>query len=173
MPAPTVLSPALQHRWLVEHIPFRVQATIIALPMKGPWAVPRRFLKPEDVTELCTQSAIFNGRLAAMRWLIMFVGISESKGAPAEAAIRNIKEDVRIDRFDGGVLIDRKSKEASALARMWKGCSQAISHPTQDTNHPKIGREELTEAFIIVAEHLQNTIYRSKRLNLLQLTLGR
>jgi hypothetical protein len=74
--------------------------------------------------------------MTAMRCLIMFVGVSGSKGVPELAQIR-LATDVRIDRLDGGILFDLFSPEALVLERGWRGCSQATSHPTQDTHHPR------------------------------------
>jgi hypothetical protein len=80
---------------------------------------------------------------------------------------RSIRTVMRIDRIDGGVLFDIKGAAASKLASAYKACSQACSHPTVDTNHPKIGEPELIEALTIIVNHLQSTIYDHKKLRLL------
>jgi hypothetical protein len=66
---------------------------------------------------------------------------------------------MRIDRILGGDLIKPSSPEALTLAPVWKGCSQASSHATTDTNHPDIREPVLAQALQIVVDHLQSTIY--------------
>jgi hypothetical protein len=42
---------------------------------------------------------------------------------------------------------------------VWKGCSQASSHATNEQNHPAVSdRKELPEALTVVLNHLQETI---------------
>ena len=108
--------------------------------------------------------------MTAMRWLIMFVGVSGVRHAPAEAKMR-LPTDMRIDRLDGGVLFDLSIPEASVLEKVWRGCSQATSHPTQDTNHPDVSPRSLSVALQIVISHLERTIYAAKGRSLLNDTL--
>ena len=108
--------------------------------------------------------------MTAMRWLIMFVGVSGEIGVPMMAQLRLIT-DVRIDRLDGGVPFDLSSPEASVLEKVWRGCSQATSHPTQDTNHPDVTVKPLAKALHIVIAHLERTIYAAKARSLLNDTL--
>lgn len=106
-----------------------------------------------------------------MRWLIMFVGISERNGTPVRYKVSRPTH-VVIEQFDGGVAILLNTGEAQALAQVWLGCSQATSPPTQGTNHPDIGEKALANAFQIIVSHLQKTIYDHARMDLAKVTLG-
>ena len=108
--------------------------------------------------------------MTAMRWLILFVGVSGKDNAPVEARFR-LPTDMRIDRLDGGILFDLNSPEAIVLEKIWRGCSQATSHPTQDTNHPNVEVGPLAEALQIIITHLERTIYAAKGRSLLHDTL--
>jgi hypothetical protein len=69
-------------------------------------------------------------------------------------------EDVRIDVFDGGYLLDPLTPDGRYLADVWKGCTQASSHATNAYNHPSVDdRTVIPKALKIVLDHLQNTIY--------------
>ena len=58
-------------------------------------------------------------------------------------------------------LLDHRALEAQLLGSVWKGCSQASSHATNEYKHPSVSDgKELPEALTIIAEHLQNTIYQ-------------
>jgi hypothetical protein len=81
----------------------------------------------------CLSTAVFEGRLAGMRWLIEFVGISELNGKPRRPNRQDV--DVSIAKIARGHEIDLASPEAVLLSKVWKGCSQASGHPTQDSNH--------------------------------------
>jgi hypothetical protein len=59
------------------------------------------------------------------------------------------------------------AKFSKILAKVWKGCSQASGHPTQDTNHPPVNPKALDEALRIIVEHLGRTIYSGGLANLL------
>jgi len=100
----------------------------------------------------------------------MFVGIQERNGVAVEATLR-LTTDMRIDAISGGVLMDTNAPEALILARVWKGCSQATSHPTQDTNHPDVSEEPLAEALHIIIYHLEKTIYAANGRNLFNSTI--
>jgi hypothetical protein len=81
-----------QNEWLVKHIPHRVRAATARLQMeKSPLQV-QALIDPEGRDEKdkiywrCATDSIWEGRLAATRWLIEFVGIkrSEKNGQPSE-----------------------------------------------------------------------------------------
>jgi len=80
--------------------------------------------------------------------------------------------DVRIDRLDGGILFPTGHLDAMKLGLVWRGCSQATSHPTQDSDHPPIGDDKIAEALEIVIAHLETTIYAHAQADLRKLTLG-
>ena len=108
--------------------------------------------------------------MTAMRWLILFVGVAGKDKVPVRAQLR-LPTDMRIDRLDGGVPFDLSFPEALVLEKIWRGCSQATSHPTQDTNHPDVTVGPLAEALHIVIDHLQRTVYAAKGRSLLTDTL--
>lgn len=168
------LPPEKQERWLIEHIPHRIRAVLPGLPMHAPWNLMRKKLVLETIDDQiafrCTGNSVWEGRMTAMRWLILFVGIQEEGGFAIEARLRK-PTDMRIDAIRGGLVLTPSRPEAQKLALIWKGCSQATSHPTQDTNHPDVSERPLAEALEIVIEHLQTTIYSANRRSLLQDTL--
>lgn len=94
-----------------------------------------------------------------MRWLIEFVGVVDSKGKPGRPNRRSV--DVSIAQIMGGREIDLGSVEALLLSKVWKGCSQASGHPTQDSNHPPVDEKALDEAMRVIIAHIQKTIYSS------------
>ena len=105
----------------------------------------------------CIGNAAWEGRMAGMRWLIEFVGIVDSKGKPDRPNRRTV--DVSVTHIAGGREIDLAAPEAIVLSRVWKGCSQASGHPTQDSNHPPVDERALDEAMRIIISHLERTIY--------------
>ena len=109
----------------------------------------------------CATDSIWEGRLAATRWLVEFIGIKrDGNGKATEHKKQKGSKDVRIDNFDGGKLFDLADPNAQLLADVWKGCSQASSHATNEYNHPAVSdRKELPAALTIVLNHLQDTIY--------------
>jgi hypothetical protein len=144
-----------QKKWLETHIPHRVRAAIARLNrLENSVLRVRAFIDPvpktaeEKVYWRCATDSIWEGRLAATRWLIEFVGIKQGKGG-------KYPDDVHIQDFDGGVPLNRQT-----LASVWKGCSQASSHPTSG-NHPAVDEKHLANSLAIVLEHLQNTIYQT------------
>ena len=71
--------------WLAEHIPHRVRAAIARLPMESSILRVTATIDPKCLTEQqkiywrCAADSIWEGRLAATRWLIEFVGIKQGK----------------------------------------------------------------------------------------------
>lgn len=136
--------------------------------MQGSLLQAEAFIDPELRTERdeiywrCATDSIWEGRLAATRWLIEFVGIKQGEnGKPTECKRKNNSKDVRIDDLDGGKPFDPSSPSAQCSADVWKGCSQASSHATNEHNHPRVGdRNELPAALTIILNHLQDTVYK-------------
>ncbi len=160
-----------QGEWIAKHIPHRVRAAIARLPMNNSILEVEAAIDPElrtdqdEVYWRCATDSIWEGRLAATRWLIGFVGIKADKnGRKTECKKKGSKEkgakDVRIDEFGGGELFNLCNPHAQLLADVWKGCSQASSHATNEYNHPSVcDRKELTETLTVILKHLQDTIY--------------
>ena len=156
-----------QSEWIGKHLPHRVRAAIARLPMEnsllGVCASidPERRTDRDEVYWRCATDSIWEGRLAATRWLIEFVGVKRNENG--KAAVSKKKpgaKDVRIDDLDGGRLFDLSDPNAQLLADVWKGCSQASSHATNEYNHPAVRDwKELPDALTVVLNHLQDTIY--------------
>jgi hypothetical protein len=122
-----------------------------------------------NVEAHCVLIAALEGRMAAIRWLIEFVGICDRNTKPGRPTLR--KTDVSTTSIQGGKLIDCSSPDATTLAKVWKACSQASAHPTWDTNHPPINSQTLDEALRIIVNHLNATIYSVNARNLVAETL--
>lgn len=153
-----------QSEWRTKHIPHRVRAAIARLPMEQSLLRVTATIDPAPRTDLeriywrCSTDSIWEGRLAATRWLIEFVGIKQDRsGNPA--CTKKGMHDVRIDDFDGGALLVPSTPNGQRLADVWKGCTQASSHATNAYNHPKIDETVLAGALKAILDQLQNTIY--------------
>ena len=107
----------------------------------------------------CIGRSIDEGRKAAMRWLIEFVGVRLDKnGNPAAPKPHENGKSVTI-REVGGIMFDTTSKDALKLGKIWQACSQASLHPTTDTKHDPVGPDELASALQIVIAHLETALY--------------
>ena len=156
-----------QSEWITRHIAHRVRAAIARLPLENSLLRVKASIDPERRTDRdevywrCATDSIWEGRLAATRWLIEFVGIKRNDdGKATECKKKRGSKDVRIDDLDGGKLFDLSSPHAQLLADVWKGCSQASSHATNEYNHPAVSdQKELPDALTMILNHLQDTIY--------------
>ena len=166
------MNPEEQNQWLVQHIPHRLRACLA-------FSDVQKELMPDtadqesqrNIEAYCLLIAALEGRMAAIRWLIEFVGICDRNGKPGRPTLR--KTDVSITSIQGGKLIDCSSPDATILADVWKACSQASAHPTSDTNHPPINRQTLDAALRIIVKHLEQTIYSADPDKLTALMLAR
>jgi hypothetical protein len=165
---PLVLSPisdSERAEWLTRHIPDRVRACLYGLPMKAPWRLPAvgvSYLSPEVG---CLLVGTHEGRMTALRWLILFIGLKGEKSLRPAVEELTRETDMRIDRL-GGAVFPVGRAEAQILARAWIGCSQATSHPTLGTKHPPVDPPVLAVALAIVIEHLQREVYAPNRRDL-------
>lgn len=158
-----MLNAADQAKWRHEHIPRRVRVAIAHSDMRHtPLDVITSINVPlstrdEQINWRCAGDAIWEARLTATRWLIYLVG-ARRKGKPKDS---NHPKDIDLTDFDGGEanLFDRNCADAQFLIDIWKGCSQASSHPTNDSNHPDVREGPLAQALTIIVKHLQTTIY--------------
>jgi hypothetical protein len=158
--------PKVQTDWLVQHVPHRIRAALT-------WTnylektLPELPLPPDQMIERAgffSGMAVWEGKHAAMRWLIEFIGItSNDSGEPNDPRkVRKKKQKMSHARFDvditdlpGGEYFDHTNDDAKFLARIWKGCSQATGHPTHGSKHPSISKPELEKALLIVMNHLR------------------
>ena len=76
----------------------------------------------------CPLSSVSEGRFAAMRWLIEFVGVALDRDGNVCRPHRR-PPDVAITHLLGGKEFDLVSDEAKFLSKVWKACSQAGGHP--------------------------------------------
>jgi len=168
------MDPDEQTQWLTTHIPHRVRAATARLDMTRSLLGVRALIDPEcrTVTDKvywrCSTDSIWEGRLAATRWLIEFVGIKEGpEGNPAVAGKSKHGKDVRIDDLEGGELFDHSTDQGRRLASLWKGCSQASGHATKAYDHPSVSdKKELPDGLAIILDHLQRTIYQKAGMNI-------
>jgi len=163
------MTPQEQREWLLGHIPYRIRAVLPGIPMKAPWLVQVEptIMQPRPFPNHCVWAALHEGRLAAMRWLIEFVGIKEKEGHAVNSKSRSPRvTDAYIDAFPGGILFTPSRVDAQILASLWKGCSQASGHATHGTNHPDVSDRRLAEALTVIIAHLEQTIYRANGINL-------
>jgi hypothetical protein len=125
------------------------------------WGVPRSPDVPNRNFDVwCVDRSVDEGRKAAMRWLIEFVGVvANDKGDPVPVRPHPNGKSVTIEQV-GGRMFDTKSQGARNLAEIWQACTQASSHPTADTNHPPVAPQDLATALAIVIAHLENTLYK-------------
>ena len=159
---------AEQARWLKNHIPHRIRAAGARLPMENSLLQVTAIMDPHPLTaqgrifwRFATDS-IFEGRLAAMRWLIEFIGVKENRqGQPAECRPSpKFPDDRFIEDISGGVFFSTNAPGAQLLAQVWGGCSQASSHATTDTHrHHPIDEKTLAEALTLIMDYLQAGIY--------------
>jgi hypothetical protein len=155
-----------QNEWLTKHIPHRVRAAIARIDMGNSILSANTLIDPvlrndEDrVYWRCSTDSIWEGRLTATRWLIEFVGIQQKGGSAIVYQKKRGSKDVRITDFDGGRLLSPSVSDGPFLASVWKGCSQAASHATNEYTHPSVDdRITLPKALGVLVDHLQNTIY--------------
>jgi len=154
-----------QSEWITKHIPHRVRAAIARMNMEDSLLRVKAFIDPALRTDedkifwRCSTDSIWEGRLAATRWLIEFIGISQDSNGNSIAP-KKLQNDVRIDEFDGGKLLDPLTPNGRCLADVWKGCTQASSHATNAYTHPPVDDQTvLPKALKIILDHLQDTIY--------------
>ena len=172
--------PRVENEWLYQHIPHRIRASLALTPRLG---------KILDATGLyselkanawrdCAAMGAWEGRLAATRWLIEFIGIVFDEATKLPKSHEQLRKqkirdrekklagqfDVDIEDLPGGEYfpITEKQDDAAFLAATWKGCSQATSHATSGSNHPLVSLSELERAQVLISEHLNRTIYSPK-----------
>lgn len=169
MPRPPILlGQTIQNQWLVQHIPHRIRAVLPGIPMRSPWFLNLSgHMHLDPFSWRCVGNSMWEGRLTAIRWLILFVGISANRQLqPIVAEMKHPQFDVRIDRFTGGRLLSPTTPEGRTLAQVYAGCSKATAHPTEGTNHPDTSEIALAGALHIVLPHLESTIYAANGLDL-------
>src|SRR4051812_42861955 len=169
--------------WYVQHIPHRVRSALAATEMlvsklqdrhgkenvRTAGFEARITSQADSVAVHCVDSAVWEGRLTATRWLIDFVGIScDRHGKPSRPGQR--PHDWRIDKM-GAVPFPLTGVDAQKLADVWLGCTKATSHPTRGSGHPPVDPTELNAAITIVVDYLDRVLYGPKGRSILADTL--
>jgi hypothetical protein len=162
------LNDAEKQSWLDQHVPHRICAALAGLPMPEKWAAPRPNLPNRNFSVWCADRSIDEGRKAAMRWLIEFVGVRDKNGKPAAPRPHDNGKSVTIQQV-GGRLFDTNSQCAPKLAKIWKACAQASLHPTTDTNHHPLREDDLAATLEIVIAHLETSLYKPSGRNLCEI----
>jgi len=145
--------------WLMQHVPHRVCAALAWLPMTE-WGVSRPTdLPTRDFRVWCVDRSVEEGRKAAMRWLIEFIGITPGKNdEPIPTEPHTNGKSVTIAQV-GGSMFDTKREEARKLAKISRACAQASMHPTAATNHHPLKEHDVVDALCIVIDHLETALY--------------
>lgn len=169
--------------WYVQHVPHRVRAAIagteiLVLKLQERFGKnnvrtagyeARVTCQADSVALLCTDNAVWGGRLTATRWLIDFLGISSDKhGNPSRPAQK--PHDWRVDKL-GAPFFPLTGADAQKLADIWLVCTKATSHPTRGSNHPPVNPNELNSAIVVIIEYLEKQLYLPKGRNILADTL--
>lgn len=167
------LSPTEQEVWLLQHIPHRICAISTWLELRGDWTMLRASYLPlhSDFHTWCIGRSVDEGRFAATRWLIEFVGIKmhrKRRRADRPKPIQGQEDEfVSIKKFHKGRLFPLRTRKSLILARVWKGCTQCSVHPTRDTSYPDVSPQKLAEALELMLTHLHESLYAPNRLGLL------
>ena len=146
----------------MQHIPHRICAALAWLPMPEKWAVPRPLDLPNrNFSVWSVDRWVDEGRKAAMRWLIEFVGVTfdAENDKPAPTKPHKNGKSVTIAQV-GGSMFDTKRQDARELAKIWQACTQASLHPTADTDHAPLEPRDLARALCIVIGHLETALYK-------------
>jgi len=147
-----------QSDWLQKHIPHRVRAALARVPLQEDLLNHQQYQsKKKEIEKRCEGDAIWEGRLAATRWLIEFIGVSAKKNGQPKLPSRHSR-DARIDDL-GGKIFDLNCSDARVLAKIWLGCSQGSSHATHASGHPPVNEKEISKALKIVMKHLDKQLY--------------
>ena len=161
-----VLTEEQANYWLNQHIRSRIFAAYAQPRWFRPWAETQ---SPEN-RELQQSlhfilQASWEGRHAAIRWLIEFVGvINDSEGQPKRSS-RKFDDDFRISDL-AGTEIALKSAEAEKLASLCYDLNKATSHPTHESDHDTITEERLRWAAQFLASYVNEQLYKPRGMTL-------
>ncbi len=124
--------------------------------------MPQEPILPKtDFHVWCICRSVDEGRKAAIRWLIEFIGITwDSKKKKAIVIEPHSNGKSVTIRQVGGTMFDPNHPEAFKLAKIWEACSQSSLHPTTDTGHCAVGEDEIATALEIVVRHLEISLYK-------------
>jgi hypothetical protein len=152
--------------WLQLHIPHRVRAALARLELLSEYLTTptpggpdlTKLSRDQNIRRRSEMNSVNEGRLAAIRWLIEFIGINSKRN------------DIVITDF-GGNRFDENSPDGQTLEDIWLGVSKAASHATDEYGHPNVSETRLCEAMKIIVSHLQKEVYTPRNLELLKTAL--
>ena len=169
MPTPIPMTPAILplgdiNSWLLRnsptnlggHLPNRIRILWANLPSLDRRLGTSPEPDPPDPMQIirrrCDTDAIWEGRLAALRWLIEFIGIKPAP--PHETDACSVWNFPDAEAFNPGPDFD-------FLRDMWTSCTKASSHSTHNSGHTPITNAEFERARDLIAAHLNRTIYKN------------
>lgn len=160
----TPITPADIQDWLFRstptkprnHVPHRIRALWANLASLD----QRQKSSPESISSTrvqrirrrCETDAIWEGRIAALRWLIEFI---EIKPAP-----KHEKDACKASDFYGAVPFS-PGKDLDDLADYWMSCTKATSHATHASGHTDLNDAVFDKARTLICSHLNATIYKN------------
>ena len=157
------MTPEEKQEWLKGHIAHRMRCSLAITPVllaRYPDVqLPSPKTAEEAIVRRCETDSIWEGRLAAMRWLIEFLGVSQDRHGQPCRPNRSKLHQKWIGDLDSGAAFDLQSADAFVLSNAWKGCTEGVSHPTHLSGHPPINDPERNAALHIIIDHLDRTIY--------------
>lgn len=140
--------------WLQQHIVTRVYAVRADIPQLNK---RRHAIAPENVAERLLYEywfhAAWEGRHAALRWLIEFV-----LEPTADQKKCKHDDDLRIASL-GGKSIPLGSLTAKKLKLLKRDLHKATGHPTHKSGHEEMTEGRIREAADIITRHLQLELY--------------
>lgn len=165
-----VRTPPDTNQWLDKHIPHRVRAGLANSDLlKGHLGSVPQFARPSREHKIawrCITDSLWEGRLAAIRWLIEFVGIKGTRTLPPQVKVAkkdpDCPDDIRIDDLPNGDPFPANDPDAQKLANFWSGCSKASGHATDKSGHPPLENADRDEVMGLLMRHLDNTIYKDE-----------
>src|ERR1035441_3083843 len=143
-----------EREWRTEHLMHRIRAALDTTSLLDETLTTHdsASYNRKLSLDLCAEQARHEGHIAALRWLIDFVGINAAEDLQPKRppTWRSTSED--LSRFGQHQLIPIPSDDATFLAKMWKACSQATGHPTSGTNHESLEEPNRRRAMEIRSE---------------------
>jgi hypothetical protein len=148
--------------WLEQHIRSRMYAALARPELLRAWleANPNSAESDRFETVYLLQASC-EGRHAALRWLLDFIGINDYRGDPKvkmvyKSPLELQKEHAtRITDLPGGELMPYSPE----LHKVSRALTKATSHPTRNSGHEPIPPERLMKVALNIRVHLQETIY--------------
>jgi hypothetical protein len=150
--------------WLDQHIRSRIYATLARPAWFRKWAETTQPAELQQDLHFILQAS-WEGRHAALRWLIEFVGIKLDGKTGKAARPKPQQHDFRITDL-GGDFVPLSSKEAVELAKLWSDLTKVTSHATHASGHGAINEERLGLAIRFLIKFINDKVYVPRGRNL-------